>query len=250
MKKVLFQLSVFFVFIPGVFSQDFPKPPDPPKLVNDFAGLLTDPEEAALESKLFAFEDSTSIEIAVVTIASLGGYPVDEYAIELFGIWGIGKKGKDNGILILIAKEDKKFWITSGYGMEGALPDLLIRRITDNDFVPAFRQNRYYEGLDRATDRLIDHSKNEYTGDKKQQRSFPWEFLIFVFVVIFFLARRMKGVRRYSSQNDIPFWIAWSLLNSAGRSSGGSWGSFSSGSGGFGGFGGGSTGGGGAGGSW
>ena len=138
-KKSLYFLilSVLFftVSIDRVFSQDIPERPVPPRLVNDFAGMLKADEVSMLEQKLVAFSDSTSTQIAIVIVPSLGGYDKADYAQRLGEKWGVGQKGKNNGVLILIkpktAGSDGQVQISTGYGIEGAIPDLLSGEIID-----------------------------------------------------------------------------------------------------------------------
>lgn len=251
-------------------AQDIPDKPVPPRLVNDFAGVLSAQEVNALERKLVAFNDSTSTQIAVVTVKSLNGYAIEDYAQRLGEKWGIGQKGRNNGILVLVkpktAGEQGRARIETGYGVEGAVPDLLASEIVDNDMIPSFRNGDYYGGIDKATSTLMSLSRGEFTADQYQQRirgsskkDKPGIFLIlFIIFIIILISRRGGGGgrnRRITSRNDLPFWLLMSMLGS-GRSHRGSWGGFSGGGGfgggggGFGGFGGGSFGGGGASGSW
>src|SRR5688572_21312218 len=103
MKKILLVLYIISAFT--VNAQDFPPRPDPPKLVNDMAGMLDAGEVQMLENKLVAFDDSTTIQIAVVILTTLDGYPIDDYAFKLGQQWGIGNKKTSNGVLLLISKE-------------------------------------------------------------------------------------------------------------------------------------------------
>jgi len=259
-------LIIAFILLTGLLSahaQDFPPRPDPPRLVNDFTGTLSSEETGLLERKLNAYNDSTSTEIAIVMMSTLDGYPIDDYAISLGEHWGIGKKGKNNGVLIFIAKDDHQIFIPTGYGMEGAMPDGLVKRIIETDIKPAFRAGEYYEGLDKATDSIIRLAAGEYTADETMSPADKTPLFIiigFMALVIFLFSRaKHNSVKKYAAANSIPYWVAWQLLNQASRTHHGSWGGFSgggwgsggsSGGGGFGGFGGGSFGGGGAGGSW
>lgn len=243
-------------------GQELPQQPNPPRLVNDYADVLSTEEENALEQKLVAFDDSTSTQLAIVIIRSTGEYPVDDYAIALYRAWGIGQKGKDNGAVIVAAMEDRRVAIITGYGLEGALPDAICKRIIEQDIKPAFKQQQYYAGLDDATTEMIQRAKGEYKSDGKRNKRaqegswIPFVFIGLVFFIIFY--SRYRSVKRYSVLNNMNFWTAWMLLNAASRSRGGSgssWGGGGSswgggGGGGFGGFGGGSTGGGGASGGW
>jgi uncharacterized protein len=254
---------IFFLLFPLIISaQDFPASPNPPRLVNDFAGALSESEISSLEQKLVAFNDTASTQISIVIIHSVGVYDISDYAFKLGDKWGIGRKEKNNGALILVALDDHKVFIATGYGLEGAIPDALAKRIVETQIRPEFKQGNYYAGLDQATDTMIKLASGEYKADDVTNNIRATQFapviilLIIIFFVFFF---KVRSARSYASMNGMSFWAAWALLNAARGSSRGSWGGFSSGSGwggggssggGFGGFGGGSFGGGGAGGSW
>jgi uncharacterized protein len=122
--------------------------------VNDFANLLTAQQRQALEARLTALREKSGAEVAVVTLKSLGGGQIDDFANKLFKQWGIGKKGADNGALLLVAIDDRKGRIEVGYGLEGILPDAIAGRILDEQLFPAFRQQRYADGLSAAVERL------------------------------------------------------------------------------------------------
>lgn len=260
MMKFRFILICLLIPFCGI-AQEFPEKPNPPRLVNDFTQTLASQEINALEQKLVAYNDSTSTQIAVVIISSLGGYPIDDYSFQLAERWGIGQKDKNNGVLVFVAKDDRKVFIATGYGMEGVMPDGLVKRIIETDIKPAFRQGDYYGGLDRATDSMFRLAAGEYKGEPRSKKDAPPVLFIIaiIFFIIFAIAIKVRSVKKYSNVNGITFWAAWELLNQARRAHHGSWGGFSGrssggwgggGSGGFGGFGGGSFGGGGAGGSW
>lgn len=250
----------------AVKSQDIPARPDPPRLVNDFAGVLSADEAQTLENKLVAFNDSSSTQIAVVIVKSLNGYDKSEYARLIGEQWGVGQKGKSNGAVVLIKpkypNEKGETVIQTGYGLEGVIPDALAKRIVENEMIPNFKQGNYYAGIDLATSAMISLARGEYTADQYQKRkgkqSSPFALIIpLVILVVVFLLIRSGGGGGKSFGKNVPFWTALFLLGSMGRGHSGSWGNFSGGSGfggggggGFGGFGGGSFGGGGAGGSW
>lgn len=263
MNKHFLLFILFFAQIHFLLGQEFPEKPNPPHLVNDFAGALSDDEKNTLENKLIIYNDTTSTQIAIVLIHSLDGYPIDDYTIKLGEKWGIGQQKKNNGVLVLAAIDDRKIFIATGYGLEGALPDALVKRIIENDIKPYFKQGDYYGGLDKGSDQIIALARGEYKGENKKEgaEGFPVSvFVIFLVILFFIFLSKIIGTRRYASRNNIGFWAAWVLLNALTRSQRGSWGGFtsggggfgggSSGGGGFGGFGGGSFGGGGAGGSW
>ena len=264
-------LSVFFTLILLIsgrslsFSQDFPEKPVPPRLVNDYAGLLSGAEANSLEHKLVIFNDSTSTQIAIVIVKDLHGYAKADYAQRLGDKWGIGQKGRNNGILILVktksAESKGEVEIATGYGAEGAVPDLLCSDIVNNDILPLFRENNFYGGLNKATTTLMALIKGEYTADqyaKKNRKSLGKNAPVAIFVIILILVMILRNSGRSNhsniSRSGLPFWMLLGMMNS-GNSHNGSWGGFSGGGGGgggagFGGFGGGSFGGGGAGGSW
>lgn len=263
MKNYLL-IVCFFLFSAVQAAVEFPPAPNPPRLVNDFTNTLTPNETEALEQKLLGFNDTTSTQIAVVIINTVDGYPVESYAFELGEKWGIGNKGKNNGALMLVVLKDRKIYIATGYGLEGALTDALSRRIIENDIKPFFKEGRYYEGINAGVSKIIDVVKGEYqdTSNRKKMGAGKFPSIVFVLLVlgIIFLFK-IFSVRRYAQLNSITFLAAWLLLNAARGRQSGSWGNFNSGSGGFGGgssggggsfggFGGGSFGGGGAGGSW
>lgn len=261
MKAILklFFLLIVFPFLS--FSQDFPESPNPPRLVTDFTGTLSANETELLENKLVAFNDSASSQIAIVIIHSTGIYEISDYAIQLGEKWGIGREGKNNGALILVAKDDRKVFIATGYGLEGAIPDALAKRIVETQIKPAFKQGNFYKGLDDATDTMIKLASGEYVADDVKEKIPKEIFLpVLFFIIIFFLIiiYKTRSAKDYARVNGIDFWTAWTLLNATRSARGGTWGGFSSGrgwgggsgGGGFGGFGGGSFGGGGAGGSW
>jgi len=134
-------------------AQEFPAPRGK---VNDFANMLKAEDRATLEEMLAGVERETTAEIAVVTVATLGGKPVEEYASRLFSEWGIGKKGRDNGVLILIARDDREMRIEVGYGLEGVLPDGLTGAIIRETFTPRFRDNQFREGILDGSRRVAD----------------------------------------------------------------------------------------------
>lgn len=258
-KKALLFLLISLASLTA-FTQNFPERPN--RLVNDYTSTLSAEQVTALEQKLVAFYDTTSTQIAVVIINSLEGYDVADYAVRLAETWGIGRQGKNNGVLVLASLGDRKITIQTGYGVEGALPDAISKRIITNEITPSFRQGDYYQGLDRGTDAIISYTKGEYKNDaprnKKRKGGSAGFIIIIVLLIIIFISRRGGGGGTVISGRGAasPFW--WMLMGSGmGRSRSG-WGGFSgggggfgsSGGGGFGGFGGGSFGGGGASGSW
>ncbi len=156
--------ALVFAIPQHVFAQTFPDKPSS-KLVSDFAKIYSPQEDAAMEEKLVSYEKKTSTQIAVVTLNNLDGYPIDDYAIKLANKWGVGQKGKNNGLLILIAAADHKIHIASGYGMEGALNDGKLGTIIRTQIAPQFKIGNYYAGTNDGLDAIIAASGNEYMND-------------------------------------------------------------------------------------
>ncbi len=245
------------VTMEGQHGSTIPSKPKVERLVNDFADILSPEQEKALEDTLDKFARKTSTQIAVVTIKDLGGMDPYQYAFEILDKWGIGQRGKDNGVVMLIkpklSKNDRgHIAIQVGYGLEGVLPDATVKLIIDKAIIPYFKKGDFYGGIMNGVIVIKKLAAGEFTADdikKTTDEGNDWvglTFIIFLFILIFVFGRGKKGggggggFRRSSS-------IFW------GASSGGFFNDFSSGGGsfgGFGGFGGGTGGGGGASGSW
>lgn len=234
----------------GAGAQNFPAQPNPPRLVNDFAGVLSAAEQQSLERKLVAYDDSTSTQIAIVIIESLEGAEVGSYAAELGEKWGVGGKQNHNGVMILMAKSERKITIRTGYGVEEKLGAIITDRIIKGTLVPNFKQGNFYAGFDEATDEIMARLSGMYVNDKKRDRDgIPiWVIFLIIFTIFFILPIifRNKGGTTYS-RRGLNTWGG-----GLGGFGGGSWGGGgrSSGGGGFGGFGGGGFSGGGSSGSW
>ncbi len=254
LKPFILLIAFLFPFV-AFAGEEFPEPMRPKRIVNDFTQLLSVRQAQALEQKLRNFNDTSSTQIAVVTVPTLHGYEANDYAQRLAEKWGIGQKGKDNGILLLIkpksSTEKGQVAIAVGYGLEGVVPDVIASRIIRNEIIPAFQQNNYFGGIDKATDVLMKLTGGEYTAEqyaKKADRPGIGVFIpLLVIILLPFLFRKRRGYTTGShGDNGFPP----IFFGGFGGGRGSSFGSFSSGSGSFGGFGGGSFGGGGASGSW
>jgi uncharacterized protein len=250
-------LSLAFLFLTAValaqgIEKYIPAVPNPPKLVNDYIDVLSADQEAALERKLVAYDDSTSNQFVVITIADIGDYDIGDFAIALGRKWGVGGKEFNNGLIlvILIDKErgKRKVWIATGYGLEGAIPDITTKQIIEADIVPNFKANDIYRGLDEGTSDLMRAAAGEYkapAGYSNRRKGKGGGSLLGAFISkINRGGGGMMSRRGYRSWGNTvpPIWF--------GGGGGGFGGGGSSGGGGFGGFGGGSFGGGGAGGDW
>ena len=210
--------------------------------VFDEAGVFTPEQKAALTERIESAWRTNGAALVVVALKSLRGGELDDFAVKLFEQWGIGEKGKDNGVLLLAAIEDRMMRIEVGYGMEGVLNDAKSGRIQDEYVVPRFKEGNYAQGLIDGADVLLSVMGGEAMPEATTAKGSPIGAVIFLifFAVVFMLIVRAsirggKGGRGGGSGGRL----------SSGWSSGGS-----SGGGGFGGFGGGRSGGGGASRSW
>lgn len=267
--KPLHQLLIYstFVFLSfgfeGFSQIDIPKKPTKEMSVYDGAKLFKDNEVSQLRKKLETYADTTSTQIVVASIKSLNGEYIGTYAAEWAQKWGIGQKGEDNGLLILIAKSDSKIWITTGYGVEQYLTDATTKTIIENIILPEFRKADYYRGIDEGTTAIFEVLAGRFNASEIQKRGeeSTWPFaifpmLIFVIIIIFILRKGKGGGSGKGNNHRGPDLLDFLILGSMGRSMGGgsfggrSSGGFGGGGGFSGGFGGGGFGGGGAGGSW
>lgn len=231
---------------------DVPAKPDPPRLVNDFAGMLSADATGRLEQKLVAYSDSTSTQIVIVTIETLDGNDITQTAYRIGDLWGVGGREQDNGVVILISKQDRSVWIATGKGMEGPVPDVAAKRIIDQIMLPNFKNGDFYSGLDQGTDAIIRLASGEFIDEiaEDEKPEIPVIVIIIIIIIILFIISRNNRGRggRYISRGG-TFGSPWIWGGGGLGGFGGGGGGFS-GVGGFGGFGGGSFGGGGAGGRW
>lgn len=250
MRRFLFILALFFSFSASAQNgKGIPdRPSGPPKLVNDLTkNFLTQQQIAALEEKLYKYDDSTSNQIAIVVVESLDGDSPDDYAMKLGRKWGVGNKGFDNGIVILIStgggQGNRKAAIAVGYGLEGVVTDLTAKTIIDNNLIPNFKAGNFYRGLDEGTDEIIKAAEGRYTAPegyhKKSKGTSIWTIIFIIILLLIIFGGGAAGGGTYVSRGGFTGW------SGGGGSSGGG-----SSGGGFGGFGGGSFGGGGSSGSW
>jgi uncharacterized protein len=261
-RTILLILVTLFLINKITNAQDeIPEKPNPPRLVNDFAGILSQDDIIRLEHKVVAINDSTSTQIAVVIVNSLGGYDPSDYAQRLGQKWGVGGSKFDNGFVILVkpkqGNEKGRAFIATGYGVEGVVPDATAWDIVNKEMIPHFRQNDYFGGIDAAVNTIVKFTSGEFKASTYGKKSPVKEggiiFAIVLFIIAFLIITRGRNHRNISRSSSSSI-LLWPFL--FGGSGGGNWGDFSGGrggfggGGGFGGFGGGSFGGGGAGGSW
>lgn len=239
-----------------------PSRPYPPRLVNDFAGVMPNHYQTlALEKMLSDFNDSTSNQIAVVTVNDLEGMSPSEYATELGHSWGVGSEKFDNGIVILVKPKTSdsqgQVNISIGYGLEGAIPDSYASRIISAYMIPAFQSGDYYAGIERACIVLMKLASGEISEPVEEEglpaAAFIIGLVLFVLIITAFSGRGGRnggnhgGGRFENTDGDFMKGLIIGNILGSGSSRGYSGGSIG---GGFGGFGGGSFGGGGASGSW
>lgn len=251
-KVILLTILLISLFPLIVFAQS--DLPTPNGYVNDFAGVLNNPQ--SLEKQLASFEKETSNQIAVVTVSDLAETTIEDYAVRLFAKWGIGQEEKDNGVLVLIAPNQRQVRIEVGYGLEGALPDTIANQIIQKKMIPSFKQGNFQQGIEQGVKAVKSAVKGEYQPEENNLAGLiHWGELIgtIVFVIIFIvfsvLASRRGGPgKKGGRRNSLPWLLLGMFLGGRGRGFGGR--SGFGGSGGFGGFGGGMSGGGGASGDW
>jgi uncharacterized protein len=259
---VFLKLFVCFLVTQVSYAQyTIPEKPSFQTSVYDYANVLSASEKSQLEEKLIRYSDSTTTQIVVITIESLKGEDIGILTPKWGHTWGIGGTEKnDNGVIILLAKAERKIWISAGYGLEDRLTAGIGGEITRNIIIPEFKAGSYYNGLDKGTDALFDVFKGKYKGERKQSKKgegFPILPIIIIIIVIIVIISKNKnnGGNSGSSGGGMSL-TDIILLSSLGRSSGGGFGggggSFGGGGGGGfgGGFGGGGFSGGGSGGSW
>lgn len=253
MRRVACALLFIFAWASAGRAAE-PDIPRPTAYVSDTAGVMGEWAERT-EALCREIERLTSAEVGVLTVKTTGGTPVQRYAQQVFDRWKIGKKGKDNGVLILVAVSDRKMWIATGYGVEGILPDGKVGEIRDRVVLPRFREGKYGEGIHEGVSsvgkvlRGVEAPLAAYPSPRPRSIYFlaiPFLLLLLMYYLIreylFDIIDDFKEGRIRSSGSSY-----------GGDGGGGFWGGFGGGGfggGGFGGFGGGSSGGGGAGGSW
>lgn len=251
-KSLLTSFLLILFLIPAFAgAQDLPE--EPVGHVNDFADMLSSSERQRLEQKLRNYRDTTTTVIAIATIESLQGRSVQDAGTALFNKWNLWQGDKNNGVLILVAKQDRKIRIEVGYGLEGAIPDIMAGRIIREILNPAFKKGDFYGGFDRATSALIQLASGEFTGQLAEKSSSEDNnmasfiiFILFVIFVVYSSARKGggkgNGKRRRRTLGPGGFIFLGGGGFGGGSSGGGGFGGFSGG-GGFGSGGGGASGG-------
>ena len=262
-RYVILSCSLIFALSMQLAAQDrLPVPDSPSSWVNDYAGVFSAQERQQLEEKLGRFQYRSSTQIFIVTVNDNYGYDQADLSQRIGERWGVGQKGKDNGLIILLDMMDQQVFIATGYGLEEYIPDAIAYRIIDKEMRPRFKLGDFYGGINKGLDVAISLLEGKFTPDEYSQQSggSAGSGLFGIILAIIIFSMVFGGARRRSTgmgRSNLPLWIALGMMSAGSRRSG-SFGSFSSGSGGFGGGGfggfsgggGGSFGGGGAGGGW
>jgi uncharacterized protein len=262
MKKIIRHSFLIFIalFVVQLSFGQFTIPPKPKEQtsVYDYANLLSTSQKTTLEQKLIKYSDSTSTQIVIITVETIKGEDIGILTPRWAQKWGIGQAKEDNGVLVLVAKNEHKIWISPGYGVEYKLTAGTNGTIVRNIIIPEFKKGDFYSGLNKGTDAIIQvlngTFKNSQNKQHKDSGGFPIFFIIILifFIISIFSNNNKRGGGGGGKRNTASDILTAILLSGAGRGSFGS-GSFGGGSsgGGFGGgFGGGGFSGGGAGGSW
>ena len=200
-RKYLFTSPILSLFLLPCVVSAYQSPGSSTGFVNDFAGILSPETKTQLEAKLTDFSDKESNEISIVTIKTLDGDTIENYAVKLFEEWKIGKAKQDNGVLLLIAPNDRQVRIEVGYGLEGALTDLESKMIIENVLTPAFKAGDYNGGINEAIDSIISATMGEYLPpDSSQKMNLKstiyfggFIFLLVLEIISFFLRRAAKS---------------------------------------------------------
>ncbi|WP_396591701.1 TPM domain-containing protein [Allomuricauda sp. R78024] len=257
-QKVSFLIALFCVSL-GWGQFTIPEKPQKQTSVYDYVNLLSAPQSKALEQKLIRYSDSTSTQIVVAIINSTEGENINFLGAQWGQKWGIGQADQDNGILVLLARDDRRIAINTGYGVEGSLTDFMSKRIIESVIIPEFKKGDYYGGLDKGSDAIFQVLNGEFKEDHTfgSDQGFSLKsllpFIIFLIIIIILSRRNNRNNKggRGGKNKGMDIWDMIILSNMGrggyrGSSSGGGFGS-----GGFGGgFGGGGFGGGGASGGW
>ena len=258
--KIVLSVIISICFVQISFGQfSIPEKPTLQTSVYDYVKLFSGSQKTGLEQKLIQYSDSTSTQIVLITIETTKGENIDILAANWGHKWGIGQEKEDNGILVLLALNDKKIAIQTGYGIEHVLTDALTKRVIEKIIIPEFKKGAFHGGLDKGADVIFEILKGTYENNSPKNTDsgipvFAIILIIFIILIIIFSKKDRggnggKGFRRDSTAGNILEAIILSRAGRGGFGGGSSGGGF--GSGGFGGgFGGGGFGGGGASGGW
>lgn len=207
LRRLVFIFSVLIFLTVGFSAGAYFNPGKPTGFVNDYTSTLKPEEISELETKLNQFSKDTSNEISVVIINSLEGDTIENFSVKLFEDWQIGQAKKDNGVLLLIAKNDRRMRIEPGYGLEGALPDITCSQIINKTLKPAFQKDDYFGGINQATEEIMMATRGEYQADPINANAsaltnffgrISFDSIIFIFIFIFYA---ISALRRHLAKS-------------------------------------------------
>lgn len=211
MIKKIFLTICFLPFF--IIAQNYPTKPS--NYVTDLSGTLSNSEQNSLNTKLAAFEKSTSNQIFIFVAPSLNGSDMASLSQEIFHAWRIGGKEKNNGLLVAIFINDRKFRIQTGYGLEGALPDILTKKIQDEEMRPYFKKGDYYAGINNGIDKLIYYSQNEFKAEELEAKNDDWIGWVFGYAanllllcIYLYLLLRKKAKKRKPITKNVLMTLA------------------------------------------
>jgi uncharacterized protein len=244
-------LAIFALFAISVRTLSAAEviPPKPAGYFNDYAGVVSRQAADQLNEQLAQFERETSSQIVVAVYPKMqSDSSIDDYGYRVGRAWDVGQKGKNNGAVLLVFIQDRQMTIQTGYGLEGALPDILCKQIIDNEIKPRFKQGDYTGGLTAGVNTMMAAARGEYKGagsthTERQGQTADWVFWAMLVVFLIRISLRKRGGTYYSGRGTVGGgWYFGGFGGGGGYSSGGGFSGFSGG--------GGSFGGGGASGSW
>ena len=260
MNKILLIFLLVFCFAQTKAQESFDPasllkgPPAKQQLVNDIGtNTLSAEQQRTLEAKLVDLDDSSFTQILVVIVPTTGGREITDYATEVGRAWGVGGKEFNNGVVLMIAKDDRKISIATGYGLEGSLTDATASSIIDNVIRPNFRGEDYYRGIDEGTDAIMAAVRGTYNTPREKSGKGGGGsalFIIIIIIIIIIFSSRGGGGGTFMSRRGYRGFGGPFIFPTGGGGGGGGWSGGGGGGGGFGGFGGGGFGGGGASGGW
>lgn len=238
LSSALFALALLLAAAPLMAA--FPPVPALKQRVNDYAGMISPAARAEIEQKLAALEAEDGTQIAILTVPSLQGEPIEEFSIRVAEAWKIGDDKRDNGVLLIVSKGDRKMRIEVGYGLEGTLTDLESGRIIDGVIKPAFKSGDFDTGFTRAADAMVTAVKGEFKADstRKGKEDSPSIPLVLIILIVLFFYLRIFGGRHHGGPYASNGWggPGGGIFTSGGGSGGfGGGGGFSGGGGDFGG---------------
>lgn len=237
MMRILLAALLVIILVPVVHAADLQFPKLSGRVVDE-AGLLDDSSKAALETKLAEYENGTTNQVVIVTLKSLQGREIEEYGYQLGRHWGIGQKDKNNGVLFIVAPNERAVRIEVGYGLEGILTDANSSLIINQIVLPQFKQQNYQQGILDGTNAILSVLGGESLAVTEQVQGVDIGAIVFIILMIILFIMRSRSVHLPIGHSGD--WVSrssgWSSRDSGGWSSGGSsGGGFSGGGGSFGG---------------